>query len=574
MPDNNASNLVPLGRERTGAAGIFGQPKDPSSTFFGRVRAQELQDKLDKEKAEKARLQRESEIDEFAQWRPEDPWSFFSDTVQKDLSGMRESFFKQLQANPGMSPSQVFNSPKMRQQREAIQVLSAKTRSLQEVYTQVFNDFKSGNMPNKDQSFVLGEMRKILASEDPGSIDQEQLLDIVNHPIAFKRRDFIENSVEGIQNQFDQTGDPKLRNSGIGQYIVTEQGKSRFARPIRNSEGEIVDFEMGVSAELIESILNSSPELDASVRYEIAQRLSSENGLSVDENFEAIKDDPSFIEEVYGIVETELEQFQERSTKNSVTKLGSFPRSSSIGSAGKFANVTIASAGGDTIRDLSDIGEDNIAGTQDLIVPIPRMTQQISLDVDGSDKKVFVDGFRTTDGEPVFMVSESDGSKSEIPLNTENTAAIRNSLKVSERAQFDRLINEFNARTQNQGTVSLDRDRLEGVAQEVIDEFARFPSGLRFASANTDSEVTNRISEILSGAGLDVEVEAQGNIGRNFVRVDGTSFDLGKKSDQEKFKQFIFGLDKSKFIRNSRIEDSVQGLPEDEIQRLIQEARQ
>lgn len=572
MPDENASNLVPLGREGTGAAGIFGEAKDPSNTFFGRVRAEELQQRADDEKKEKKRIDRENQIDEHAQWQPEKPWSFFSDRVQKDLSGMRTEFFNQLSGNPDSSPSQVFNSPAMRKKREQIEILSAKTRSLQEVYTQVFNDFKSGKVPNKDQDFVLGEMRKILASNDPGEINQEELLDLIDHPLAFKRRDFLENSITSIKNQFDKTGDPQIRNSGLGQYLVFEQGKARFAKPVRDDDGDIIDFEMGVSPELIESVLNSSPELDQSVRYEIAQREAQRLGISVDEAFEAVKDDPSFVDDVYDIVERELEQFQTVSTKNSATKLGTFSKTSRTQSP--LSNVSISSAGGDTIRDLGDIGDDNIAGTQDLIVPIPRLTKQISLDVDGSDKKVFVDGFRTQDGQPVFMVSETDGSKSTIPLDQGNTASIRNSLKASDRPQFDRLINQFNAKIQDQGTVTLDRESLEGVANGIIDEFARFPSGVRFASSSTDQSVTENIQSILDSAGLDAEVEAQGNIGSNFVRINGESFDLSKTGDQEKLRRFVFNLDKSKFIRDSRIEDQPQGLSEEDIQGLIDQARQ
>jgi hypothetical protein len=324
MAEVDPGSEVYLGREGTGAAGVFQSPINVVGTLVQERRAKKKAENDAAVLAQKQDAKDRTDLDKF--YANIDKPGIF----QREMAIMERDKIKQ-------KGDQLFMDPSM---------------TIQKGRSTLFNDISEYNRRNARRSEIENAMKHNFAlSKDEGSnidtkfveaiqksymnrdvddMSAEDVAGITNHPRAYNAPLAITDIANDVKNQFLSQTDGDVRAGDFGLEWDQRTKKTRFLTyPSGPRAGQIQD-------NVVKNVLEQDPNISRRLRWDIAaeqvlgqkdvdiDKLSPEQINAVNERYDQIEfsNDPSVVLPIYDKVRKSLERLQQTETKDDLNFRG------------------------------------------------------------------------------------------------------------------------------------------------------------------------------------------------------------------------------------------------------------
>lgn len=325
-----ANESVYLGREGTGAAQILGSPIN----VWGQVFAQQRQKANDEASARKQQAElvkwKDKQIKDWEQTKFDKPWQMYAEQIQKDVNDYRQTF-RELQGEG----YDVSDAKRLTDQyRSDIERKIARTLNADAAYKDALSRLKQD--PLMDTEWTSSYLNDKLVTNDIDKADLDGGNKALSHPRSLNAIAAIDEAVKPIKNQlgFSNPNEEDIKSSGLGQYLVVNEGRARFGYV--DQDGNTV---LGVSDDLIDNVIDTEPRL---VDRLLWQYVADKNGLDqrldadkIDDEFQKIALTPDKDATMYirNAIKGRLNQLQQINERGKIQRMGQFPSAASTGKA-------------------------------------------------------------------------------------------------------------------------------------------------------------------------------------------------------------------------------------------------
>lgn len=309
--------LVFMGREGTGAAQVFGSPKDPLAIYMA-GRQQQAANELNRQKlALQQRKDQTGQLQKALGKKYEDPGDRFRAWARDRINQTNQSIFSLLQGNPDADLTDL--TPMITEIQGQAEKDIAYTREINNIFEEKMNLAKS--MDYVDQKEFQRILGSIIQKDDPYEVDRDKLENVEQIPAIYDLNSIVADSVENIKTQFSgtSTGDPI--NMQLGQFMEIVNNKKRF----RDIEATM-DFLLGGDdvTELGQQMKVNGGLISDRIRWDIAKSEVADptDDDAVYDRFKEIQYDPDYRDRVRGKLRSILEQFDQSQRDVRLQSLG------------------------------------------------------------------------------------------------------------------------------------------------------------------------------------------------------------------------------------------------------------